>query len=162
MKILNFEDIYDLGEFLHEYVNDYDEVAAVVMFREDVVELLNYLEIQYEAEWGHIEILDKGYGKEYYLTISADNIVEIYPVYEDNEISVLLADTIFYLGDTSSKIATANKYAEGYVIEIDDCDCGDCDECDCDECNACLDKDVDELESEIKRIWDFIKSHLKS
>ena len=162
MKILNFEDIQDLGEFLHEYVNDYDETAAVVMFRDDVVELLNYLEIQYETEWGHIEILEKGYEKEYYLTISSENIVEIYPVFKDNEISLLLADTIFYLGDTSSKIAAANKYIEGYIIEIDDYDCEDCDDCECDECNACSDKDVDELENEVREIWSFIKSRLKS
>lgn len=162
MEIIDFDNIYEVGEFVYDYVDSYKETVAVVLFREDVIELFKYIEAEYVVDWGRVEILDEDYNKEYYLALSPEGIIEIIPVYCDEKQVIMPADVIFYGGDVSSSIVATNKNVDGYVLEIADDDCDDYSVCDCEDCSNCKISVSDDLKITLADLLKILNSLFKS
>ena len=162
MEIIDFDDIYEVGEFVYDYVDSYKETVAVVLFREDVIKLFKYIEAEYVVDWGHVEILDEDYSKEYYLVLSPEGIIEIIPVYCEEEQVIMPVDVIFYGGDVSSSIVATNKNVDGYVLETADDDCDDYSVCDCEDCSNCKISVSDDLKITLADLLKILNSLFKS
>jgi hypothetical protein len=162
MDIMKFDDYAELGEYLIDTTDDY-ELVSVVLFKDDIVNLLRWLMEYDNIDLGHIDIKDEfidDYEKEYYLTIDSDLSISIEPVYdEDGDIVPCYSDIVLFDGDTSSKIVFANEDCEKIEISIaeedDEDNCGDC----CYDCGSCPKMASQAISSALSMI-DYILNHL--
>ena len=163
MDIIKFDDFAELGEYIIDLVDD-NNCVSVVLFKNDIVNLLRWLMEYDDIDVGHIDIKDEfvdDYDKEYYLTIDDGFSISIEPVYDEdtNEIIPCYSDIVLFDGDVSSKIALENEDCEQIEISIaeDDEDnaCGDC----CYDCCNCPKIASQAITSALSMI-DYIYNHL--
>lgn len=164
MDIIKFDDFAELGEYIINLVDD-NNCVSVVLFKNDIVNLLRWLMEYDDIDVGHIDIKDEfvdDYDKEYYLTIDDDFSISIEPVYDEdtNEIIPCYSDIVLFDGDVSSKIALENEDCEQIEISIaednEDDTCGDC----CYDCCNCPRIASQAIASALS-MFDYILNHLE-
>ena len=163
MKIINFTDYAELGEYLYNLASE-NKIVSVVLFKKDTNGLLRWLMEYDEIDLGHIEIKDEfvdSYSKEYYLTINDDLSVSVEPVYDEDTDTIIpcYSDIVLFDGDASSKIAIKNEDCVQIEISIadneDEDSCGDC----CYDCGSCPKAMASQAISGALNLIDYIFNH---
>lgn len=161
MKRLVLSDISELAEYMIGKVAEEFNVTAT-LFYDDAVALTRELMSYEDIDVGCLEIMTpeyNGYKKEYYVTLSEDNVLAVEPAWKDGKYLNAEPDLMIIDGDASHKIVEdipVGNCRELYIgIEEDDTDCcgeccGDCTNCDNDSSNDVL----DELLENTKLIYD--------
>ena len=161
MKRLVLSDISELAEYMIGKVAEEFNVTAT-LFYDDAVALTRELMSYEDIDVGCLEIMTpeyNGYKKEYYVTLSEDNVLAVEPAWKDGKYLNAEPDLMIIDGDSSHKIVEdipVGNCRELYIgIEEDDTDC--CDEC-CGDCTNCdndsSDNALDELLENTKLIYD--------
>lgn len=144
MDILNFDELYQFAEFFYDIADSGDTATAVLLYEDakDLMLLLSEMD-DVSLENVHLESEDyNGYNKEFYVTLSPEFELFIEPVYDDEIIKECYSDSIFYFGDTNSRIAIENDCDNKYEVDFDD-ESNDCENC-CDDCCSCRKKETNE------------------
>lgn len=141
MKILKFDDVYDLGSYMYSLSYEFGDITCAVLFYEDAIELTKYLLQDDGVKISSVNILpEQDYVKEYYITLDYDCSLSVEPVYRDGEYIENEVDKMYFDGGASSAIAMINdckKYELSFdLAEDDEEDVGGCSEC-CLDCSSC-------------------------
>lgn len=138
MKILEFKDYANLGEYIYELLSNKRETIGVAILKKDVAMLLDRL-IEYDdLAYGQIYFseYDITYEKEYYIIVHSNYNIDVLPVY-DGEIAYPANVDILLLNEfISSKVSSANDECLQYSFQITDKENNKCDNC-CYDCNNC-------------------------
>lgn len=162
MKRLVLGDISELAEYMVGKIAEEFNVTAT-LFYDDAVALTRELMSYDDIEVGCLEIMTpeyNGYNKEYYVTLSEDNVLAVEPAWKDGRYLNAEPDLMLIDGDASHQIVadTPIGNCRELYIGIDEDDetdcCGECC-CDCSSCDKKSDDDaLDELLENTKLIYD--------
>lgn len=132
MERMNFEDYYDLADFMYDVAAVEKSTVCAVLNYKQTIELLRSLLVFDDVEVITIDAshsVIKNYDREYYVTLSRDLKLFVEPVFSNGEISENYSDVFLFDGDASSRIAIKNKGIQFEISvgeETENCDFEDC------------------------------------
>lgn len=155
MRDIYFDDFAELGNYIYETVLEGNSISAVLLY-DETIEMMKWLFEYDDIKTGNI-LIERNYGREYYVTLKTDFTLDIEPVFDmDGNIQTKNVNEMLFCGDVANSIALHNSDCEQYEIRIEkDDDCGDC----CFDCSNCPHKNTSEALTAALDFVDYLFNH---
>ena len=155
MNYIYFEDFAGVGNYIYKTALEKNSISAVLLY-DETIEMMKWLFEYEDIKTGNI-LIERNYGREYYVTLNTDLTLDIEPVFDINgNIQTKNVEKMLFCGDVSSSIALNNLDSKQYEIKIEENnDCGDC----CFDCSNCPHKNTSEALAAALDFVDYLFNH---
>lgn len=156
MERLNFSNYAELGNYIYELVCTEEKTVSVVLFYKEALELLKWFLAYDDIETKCIDIQNKGYDKEYFLTLDSNLTFSVHSTCDSVEAEQHSIDIFLFNEDASIKTFLNGEENYEVVIEEENNICKNC----LMDCTECAYREETETLTEAFGIVEYIINHL--